>query len=160
MKGNIYDNMNKKPLYKSSLYENNIQREKNENSKDLFNFKDIKFYNYNYNEQINNNNQDFNSQKKFLENSPIKEERSQEFLKSEDDNNNNNNNNKLFGTFNYKDLEISAIGNNQTLLNNNASIQEIVDFDNNNNNTLLGNNILHEDIIYRDKNDNITIILL
>ena len=153
MKGNIYDNMNKKPLYKSSLYENNIQREKNENSKDLFNFNDIKFNNYNYNEQINNNNQDFNSQKKFLENSPIKEERSQEFLKSEDDNNNNNN--KLFGTFNYKDLEISAIGNNQTLLNNNASIQEIVDFDNNNNNTLLGNNILHEDIIYRDKNDNI-----
>ena len=158
MKGKNYDNSNKKPLYKSSLYENNFQRESNENSKDLFNFNDIKFNNYNFNEQNNNNNQNINSQKKFLENSPIKEERSQEFIKSEDDINNNNinnNNNKLFGTFNYKDLEISAIGNNQTLLNNNASIQEIVDFDNNNNNTLLGNNILHEDIIYRDKNDNI-----
>ena len=71
MKGNIYDNMNKKPLYKSSLYENNFQREKNENSKDLFNFNDIKFNNYNYIEQINNN-QDYNSQTKFLENSPIK----------------------------------------------------------------------------------------
>ena len=47
------------------------------------------------------------------------------------------------------------MGNGRTLLNDNASIQEIVDFDNNNNNTLLGNNILHEDIIYRDKNDNI-----
>ncbi len=151
MKGNIYDNM-KKPLYKSSLYENNFKRENNENSKDLFNFNDIKFHNYNFNEQNNNNNQNINSQKKFLENSPIKEERSQELIKSEDENNNNN---KVFGTFNYKDLEISAIGNNQTLLNNNASIQEIVDFDNNNNNTLLGNNILHEDIIYRDKNDNI-----
>ena len=159
MKGKNYDNSNKKPLYKSSLYENNFQRESNENSKDLFNFNDIRFNNYNFNEQNNNNNnQNINSQKKFLENSPIKEERSQEFIKSEDDINNNNinnNNNKLFGTFNYKDLEISAIGNNQTLLNNNASIQEIVDFDNNNNNTLLGNNILHEDIIYRDKNDNI-----
>ena len=151
MKGNIYDNI-KKPLYKSSLYENNFKRENNENSKDLFNFNDIKFNNYNFNEQNNNNNQNINSQKKFLENSPIKEERSQELIKSEDENNNNN---KVFGTFNYKDLEISAIGNNQTLLNNNASIQEIVDFDNNNNNTLLGNNILHEDIIYRDKNDNI-----
>ena len=151
MKGNIYDNI-KKPLYKSSLYENNFKRENNENSKDLFNFNDIKFNNYNFNEQNNNNNQSINSQKKFLENSPIKEERSQELIKSEDENNNNN---KVFGTFNYKDLEISAIGNNQTLLNNNASIQEIVDFDNNNNNTLLGNNILHEDIIYRDKNDNI-----
>ena len=131
MKGKNYDNSNKKPLYKSSLYENNFQRESNENSKDLFNFNDIRFNNYNFNEQNNNNNnQNLNSQKKFLENSPIKEERSQEFIKSEDDINNNNinnNNNKLFGTFNYKDLEISAIGNN----------------------------ILHEDIIYRDKNDNI-----
>ena len=49
-----------------------ISKEKNENSKDLFNFKDIQFYNYNYNEQINNNNQDYNLQTKFLENSPIK----------------------------------------------------------------------------------------
>ncbi len=71
MKGNIYDNINKKPLYKSILYENNFQREKNENLKDLFNCNDIKFNNYNYIEQINNN-QDYNSQTKFLENSPIK----------------------------------------------------------------------------------------
>jgi len=71
MKGNIYDNMNKKPLYKSSLYENNFQREKNENSKDLFNFNEIKFNDYNYIEQINNNH-DYNSQTKCLENSPIK----------------------------------------------------------------------------------------
>jgi hypothetical protein len=28
MKGNIYDNINKKPLYKNSLYQNNYQREK------------------------------------------------------------------------------------------------------------------------------------
>ena len=63
MKGNIYDNI-KKPLYKSSLYENNFQREKNENSKDLFNFNDIKFNNYNYIEKINNNQDSLKSEER------------------------------------------------------------------------------------------------
>jgi hypothetical protein len=146
-----YNNQNnKKPLYQSSLYENNYKNKKDENSKDLFNFNDIKFNDYNFNNNnLNNEINNINSQKKFIENSPIKEERSRELIKEED-------NNKLLGIFNYKDLDISSIGVNQTLLNNNASIQEIVDFDNNNNNnTLLGNNIINEDIIYKDKNVNI-----